>query len=184
MIPIIEFKYHGELHHFNSYWLDLDTQQVWSEKTQRWMNTWKNRKGYVTLCLTDNNGKQLKSIKLSRLVWTIANGMQIPDGYDVNHIDENKENNAPTNLNLMTCKQNCNHGTRNARVAAAQSKAVAQLTLDGKLVAKWPSTMEAHRNGWNSGAVASCCNKCYMGTSPDVYKGYRWQWYEDYEAQA
>ena len=223
MEAITDFKYHGELHHFEGYYMDLDSQRVWSEKYNRWLKTHKNRDGYVTLCLTDTNGKQLTGIQLSRLVWTVANGRQIPDGYEVNHIDEDKSNNHPSNLNLMTRKENVNWETRNARarmavsaalrgrklspehvariaaahrgrkqtpehvarIAAAQSKAVAQLTLDGKLVAKWPSTMEAHRNGWNSGSVSQCCRKCFTRKGNDVYKGYRWQWLEDYEkAQA
>ena len=44
----------------------------------------------------------------------------IPEGLQVNHIDENKTNNALSNLNLMTCSDNINWGTRNQRVSAAQ----------------------------------------------------------------
>jgi len=200
MIAIKEFKYHDELHHFSGYWLDLDSQQVWSEKYKKWMKPWKNRDGYVCVRLTDINKKQLTDILLSRLVWTMANGRQIPDGYQVNHIDEDKNNNNPSNLELVTAKENSNHGTRNARVAAAmrgkkktpehvakvaaaQSKAVAQLTLDGQLVQTWPSTMEAGRNGWDQGTVSKCCNKCFHRQGNDVYKGYRWMWLDECKKQ-
>jgi len=187
MEAITEYKHNGELHHFEGYYLDLETQRVWSDKVQRWLKTWKTRGGYVCVRLYDTNGKHLVGIKLSRLVWTIANGRQIPDGYQVNHIDEDKSNNHPSNLEICTCKQNINHGTHNARVARANtngklSKAVAQMTLDGQLVRTWPSTCEAGRNGWNFSSVAACCNKCYHRQGNDVYKGYRWQWLDEYQA--
>ena len=183
MIQIRDFKYRDELHHFDGYFIDLDNQRVWSEKVQRWLKIHKNRDDYVLVCLTDTNGKQMTGIKLSRLVWTVYYGKQIPDGMEVNHIDEDKENNHPSNLNLMTRKQNINWGTRNTRVSAANtngkmSKAVAQLTLDGQLVAKWPSTNEAGRNGLNQGNVAACCRG-----ERKTHGGYRWMWLDEYEKQ-
>lgn len=51
----------------------------------------------------------------------------------VNHIDEDKENNTAENLEWVTCKENCNHGTRNKRMAEAQGKPVVQYTTGGCL---------------------------------------------------
>ena len=45
-----------------------------------------------------------------RLVWESFNG-KIPDGLQVNHIDEIKDDNRLVNLNLMTAKENINWGT-------------------------------------------------------------------------
>jgi len=194
MIPIVEYKQNGELHHFSGYYMDLDTQRVWSAKRGgRWLKTSKRRNGYVLVRLYDTNAKRIVNITLSRLVWTIANGRQIPDGYDVNHIDEDKTNNHPSNLNIMTRKENNNWGTRNARMAAAlrgrkqaqevvarraaaRSKAVAQLTLDGRLVQTWPSTSEAGRNGWVQQTISKCCRG-----ELKTHGGYRWQWLDDYQ---
>lgn len=46
---------------------------------------------------------------------------EIPEGYQINHIDENPANNRLDNLNLMTPKENSNWGTRIERVAKANS---------------------------------------------------------------
>ena len=49
------------------------------------------------------------------------------------------------------------------------SKKVLQFTLNGEFVREWPSTRECGRNGFDSGAVAKCCN----GKLPQ-YKGFYW----------
>lgn len=60
---------------------------------------------------------------LARVIWETFNG-PIPPGLQVNHIDENPANNALSNLNLMTPKENSNWGTRNQRIGPKVSKAL------------------------------------------------------------
>lgn len=69
---------------------------------------------FVKLC---KNGKK-KQFKVHRLVafLFIENDDQI-NKIEVNHIDENKINNSVSNLEWVTSKANCNHGTRNKRVS-------------------------------------------------------------------
>lgn len=78
----------------------------------------------VGLCV----GKTRKYPIVSRLVWEAFNG-KIPEGMQVNHIDENPLNNRLDNLNLMTPKENTNWGTGIDRRAKTLSK-----TLKGKFV--------------------------------------------------
>lgn len=109
----------------------------------------------------------------------------IPEGVEVNHIDEDKHNNCVWNLNLMTRSQNVNWGMRNARVAAAltnntkTSKAVQALDKNGNVVYEFPSLMEAQRQGFKASAVSECCRNCYSLHKGNNYKGYIWQ-YKDF----
>ena len=118
---------------------------------------------------------------------------------EVNHIDENKDNNSISNLNLMTPKENCNWGTRNERSSKAISKALKGRNLseehkgniskalkgkanvalskqvgafkDGELMMTFPSISEAGRNGFSIGNICSCCNGLR-----NFHKGYQWQY--------
>ena len=81
---------------------------------------------------------------------------------DVNHINEDKTDNRACNLEWCTRIENCNHGTRNERVAKNRSKSVGQYTSDGELVKIWPSTIEVQRQtGFNQGCIWGAANGRY-----------------------
>lgn len=119
------------------------------------------------------DGKQ-KWFLVHRLVWEAFNG-EIPEGMEVNHINEIKtDNRYPENLNLLTHGDNVNFGTRNKRVSVAmtngkQSDPVLQLTLDEKLIKEWPSMTEAARNGFSESKISDCCNG-----KRKTHKGFLW----------
>lgn len=97
-----------------------------------------NQDGYLQIDLYDSYGK--KRFAVHRLVCEAFH--QNPKNKPcVNHIDEDKTNNTASNLEWCTAKENCNHGTRNARIA----KSVGQYTRDGKLIKVWQSAHEAQR---------------------------------------
>ena len=58
-----------------------------------------NGLGYLDIKLL-KNGKR-KHHYVHRLVWETFNG-DIPQGYEINHIDHNKQNNTLENLELVT----------------------------------------------------------------------------------
>jgi hypothetical protein len=97
-----------------------------------------NQDGYLQVSLY-YSGK-MKTFKIHRLVCEAfhENPKNKPC---VNHIDENKTNNAASNLEWCTYEENNNHGTHTARI----SKPVGQYTRDGKLIKIWQSASEVER---------------------------------------
>ena len=75
---------------------------------------------------------------------------------EVNHVNEDKTDNRACNLEWSTRTENCNHGSRNERVAKALSKPIGQFSLDGKLIKVWQSACEARRQtGFDQGYVGA-----------------------------
>lgn len=161
----------------------FDDGRVYSYHSKKFLKPDKNRGGYYLLRLYDNNGKN-KSYQVHRVVYESIKG-EIPEGLQVNHIDEDKSNNSISNLNLMTPKENTNWGTGIQRLAEKltnrqdKSKQVAAYQ-NGVLVMVFQSTREADRQGFNHGAVASCCRNCYLREGNNIYKGYTWIYFEEF----
>ena len=126
-----------------------------------------NRDGYYLVQLYKQSIR--KWYQVHRIVWEAFNG-SIPEGYEINHLDERPVNNALSNLSLVTHKENVNYGTRNEKC----SKPVLQFTLDGILVKEYPSIHQAYREtGFSQGNISSCCN----GKLKTAY-GYKWRYKE------
>lgn len=96
---------------------------IQNNKTKRFLNPYTvNEYKYVRL-MDDCNIPQ--TFLLSRL---IAENfiMRIPQGYTVNHINEDKGDNRVENLEIITHRANCNLGTRNKRISQS-SKGVTKV---------------------------------------------------------
>lgn len=141
-------------------------------KKGRVLKSCKHKRGYLHVGLC-NDGKQ-KTHLIHRLVAQafIENPENLPC---INHKDEDKTNNAVTNLEYCDYAYNNRYGTRTERMTEAKSKKVLQLTLDGELIKEWASVNECHRNGFDRTAVWACCNNKYCSQG-NVYKGYRWMY--------
>ena len=100
------------------------------------------------------DGKR-KMLRVHRLVCEAFH--ENPDNKsEVNHVNENKTDNRACNLEWSTRTENCNHGSRNERVAKALSKPIGQFSLDGKLIKGWRSAWEARRQtGFGQGYVGA-----------------------------
>ena len=151
------------------------------------LNPGDDGRGYLQVCLSKN--RKGKMCKVHRIVAEtfLPNLDNLPE---VNHKDEDKTNNfvflnedgsvdkEKSNLEWKNHRDNCNHGTRNERIAKAnkiahtngkQSKKVLQFTLDDEFVREWPSASECGRNGFNQGHVSACCRG-----EEKTYKGFKW----------
>lgn len=128
-------------------------------------------KKYKNVILYDNGKKDFYLVH--RLVWESFNG-PIPDGMQVNHIDEDPSNNNLDNLNLMTPEENSNWGTGIKRAAAHFSKWVIKLSLNNEILHFYPSTMQAEREtGIWHGDISKCCRGKLKQTG-----GYGWKYAE------
>lgn len=144
--------------------------RVYSYASKRFLKPRKNDKrgGYNYISLSDNSG-EIKNYRLHKVIYEAIKG-EIPEGLDVNHIDEDKTNNSISNLNLMTRKDNINWGSGIERRTEKLSKQVAAYK-DGVLVMTFPSTREAERQGYSQGNISKCCNGKLKS-----YKGYQWRY--------
>lgn len=157
--------------------------RIWSYSRNKFLKP-KTDDGYQRVHLTDNEGKQ-KWYLVHRVVYEAVTRSPIPEGLQVNHINEIKTDNRFENLNLMTQKENINWGTRTERAIKSISKArinnpkrskAVGAFKNSELVIVFASTQEAGRQGFNQSAVVSCCNNCFNREGNNVYKGFEWRY--------
>lgn len=152
-----------------------DDGRIWSYSRNRFLKPITRKDGYQQVQLSDNEGEK-KMYLVHRVVYEAVSGEPIPDGMQVNHINEDKtDNRFFENLNLMSPKENMNWGTgiercSKARINGKRSKAVGAYR-NGELVMVFPSTMEAQRQGFYSGHISACCK----GKKKN-HKGYEWRY--------
>ena len=154
--------------------------RIWSYKTNRFLKPAITHNGYQRVMLYDNEGKR-KTYLVHRIVWESFTGKQIPPGMQINHRNEIKtDNRFFENLELMTPKENINYGTGIARRTKSFSKTMTNNPKRSKqvcaykndeLVMTFPSAREAHRQGFECGAVSKCCNG-----KMKTYKGFTWKY--------
>jgi hypothetical protein len=177
-IPNLEGKYQvSNLHNVRS-WINNKGNR---RKKPKILKQRLNKYGYPIVCL-HNNGMQ-KTESVHRLMWLTWRG-EIPEGYQVNHINEIKTDNRIENLNLMTCKENNNWGTRNERIAKNRCKPIIQKSLEGKVIAIWSSAKEIQRKlGYSQGNITACCKSGFYLKGKWINKhqayNYLWQYEED-----
>lgn len=164
---------------FNKYEV-FEDGKIYSYKSKKFLKPKLEKDSYQRVGLYDNEGKR-KWYFVHRVIYEAVSGEPIPEGMQVNHINEDKtDNRFFENLNLMTPKENINWGTgiercAKARINGKHSKAVGAFK-DGKLVLSFPSTMEAQRQGFNHGNVSACCRKCFNKPGNNKYKGFEWKY--------
>ena len=62
-----------------------------------------NVNGYIRLTMFRDIGQKVVKFKHT-IVWESITGTLVPTGYQIDHIDQNKENNAFENLQCISCK--------------------------------------------------------------------------------
>lgn len=133
--------------------------------------TLNKRLGYVYISLKVNGNVFTKSVH--RLV-----GKAFVDGYfegaDINHKNEDKTDNRAENLEWCTRQYNLTYNGLSKRVGISQGKPVEQMTLDGKVIAAFPTIGEAGRA--TGLAVTHISESCH--SNKKTCGGYRWKFKE------
>lgn len=134
------------------------------------LNTW----GYpmVTLHLGKRDGYQkpktvLKTVHRLVAVAFIPNINNYPS---INHIDEDKTNNAASNLEWCTVAYNNTYNNLAIRRGAICKKPVLQVK-DGVVVKRWESSKDASKAGFSQACIIRCCKGTNLTTG-----GYEWQY--------
>ena len=127
--------------------------------------------GYLHVILCGIDGKH-KVITIHRLVAEafVPNPDNLPE---VNHKDECKTNNLPSNLEWCDRVYNSTYGTKQERQSKAMSRTIEQLTLDGQHVAFFNSATDAARKISQFKKSNICM--ALSGKSHTAY-GYQWRY--------
>lgn len=160
--------------------------EMYSHFTKKYLKGNTHNKGYIQVKLKCIDGKQ-REFMWHRVIYTYFYGT-IPEGMQINHINEDKTDNRLCNLELVTPSQNINHATRNERAAAKlrgiprpymieqnknKSKPVVAVDKEGNAVYEFPSIAEAGKNGFYHSW--DCC----IGKRKTC-GGYGWMFLEDW----
>ena len=128
-----------------------------------------NKNGYIDNAYSMIDGT-FKHLYRSRVIWTYFNG-EIPEGYEIDHIDTDRTNNSLDNLRCVSKKDNRNNPLtikhykesnkgKSEMASRATSKEVNQYTSDGLFVRAFKSVHEAERE---TGICCTSISRCCIG---------------------
>ena len=140
----------------------------------RILSTSKGEKGYLQVKLSKDGKSWTRRVNRLVAFAFIPNPFNLPE---VNHLDGDKLNNRPPNLEWSTHRNNILHAEKLGLIRHPNnenhqlSKIVYQYTLSMDLVKIWPSVNQTRREGWNFSKIAACCR----GERPQ-HKGFIWKY--------
>lgn len=163
--PIIAYK-KGKTYDFTGKYEVSNEGQVRNIKTGKLLKASVNNDGYEYVGLRID-GKQ-QAFKVHRLV---AMAFIPTDNYEleVNHKDEVRHNNKVENLEWVTHKENCNHGTRTLKSSLSRGKKI--VAIKGDKVIPFNAINHVDELGFNRRCVYDCLNG-----NRKTHKGYTFKY--------
>lgn len=143
-------------------------------KRQKIIKPYKQKNGYMYVCLSKDGKKTLK--RIHRL---IAETFLI-EKLDVNHKDGNKANNNVENLELCTRKENIKEAFKlklstsnlyNWRKNKYRTAEIEQYDLNGNFIRKWESISKINKElGFQYSGISKCCKGKYKKAYGYIWK--------------
>lgn len=167
-------QYMKDIKNYEGLYAVTEEGQVWSYYKKRFLNPYKDAKGYLRVDLYKEGSK--KTFKIHRLVAEtyIPNPDNLPD---VGHNDDTKENNFVSNLYWTEPKENNNHGSYPQKISQSlkgNSRAGKKIICveTGEI---YESAMEAYRcTNINNGSISHVLN----GRAKTA-GGYHWRYIDE-----
>lgn len=116
---------------------------IYSKRFKRFIGGCPSGGGYLQTRLRCKDGKY-HLIYLHIALWEHFNG-KIPDGYEINHKDENKFNNSLSNLELLTRHENIMYGSCQERRIESRKRPVL-LVKKNKIIKRYGSKGECKKD--------------------------------------
>lgn len=156
----------------------LKNGTIFSLRHKRFIGSLNKSNGYCSV------GYGIYKNMIHRIIWMVANGCDIPEGYHIHHIDGNKLNNSIYNLELVQGNEHLSEHNKGKIVSEETKKKmslkgrnnpkksikIGQYTLNGELIKVWDSIREADRNGFNRNRIRLCCLN-----ENNLHRGYKWK---------
>lgn len=153
-------------------------EQIYSHLTKKYLKGRIGKDGYKVVKLKCVDGKR-RLFLWHRVIYTYFYGT-IPEGYEINHLDENKQNNRLSNLECISHLENIRYGTAIERRVEKRYKPVVAVDMDDNVVYEFASMREAEQYGFHHSAVGECCRNCFHKQGNNIYKNLRWYYLEDW----
>lgn len=148
------------------HYMASDDGRIFSTYQNRELTQCRNQKGYMTVHVKEGN--QYPKRYVHRLVAFAFLGLPENETLQINHIDENKSNNAVNNLEWVTPHENLTHGTRIKRFAKSRGKPVKNIDTG---VSYYCAAEACRQTGIHRGLIGRVCK----GKSKTA-GGYRWEY--------
>lgn len=138
---------------------------IFSIKNDKILKVVKDLNSYLTICLTNINGR--KKFFVHRLVYDNFIGIKNNIDNVIDHIDKNKQNNNIDNLREVTKSINC----YNKVISTQRQNKISQFTLDGKFIKEWESLNKINQTlKYKISSISACCLGKYKYSYGFIWK--------------